>query len=508
MVGSGGCFNPDEPAAETDAATDGSSSASTTLVPSTTGSGSGSDSTSSTMPTVGGDTETGDEDSGDSSTGGEVPQWGEGEPPDFGDLGDEGEGSVLVVHALEEVGAVDVWLVGADAPVVTDLEPGRAALAQGVLRDARRVVLARAGTTEAVACSDWFPLRAGEQWATVAARAEHTCPSPVVDGGTVTFEQELALTGNTVRYVHAAAPDDLNALRSGVAEPGVLSPLQSLPGADLPDCATAGCVFDYAFDSDALSVVRDYTFITTELADVPPAGEVLFVVVGDIRQDWPNESDALEVLVVDVEGGVRPVGRDPELAVAAPQLGQDVVFSILAQPAIEPFATAAVCNLASCELSVQQFRPGPRLVFAGEAGASPAEATLELEPGRRYLLVYDGEQLLLVSDDFTREDQAIAAGRAYNTAPDLTLTIGRIFGGMGQAFDAFVDVPPGAVSDEAELPVGNWDLVTSFGGGALGTGCLSPITTEAGWRGILNPDFTIALDQWPPREARLLLLCS
>ena len=104
------CFNPDDPAADTDpGGTDGSTgsnpTASTTDAP-TSGSPSTSTDGSTTIDPTEADSSSGE---GSSSSGGsEVPDWGEGDPPDFGDLGEEGEGNVLAVHALPIMESVDV----------------------------------------------------------------------------------------------------------------------------------------------------------------------------------------------------------------------------------------------------------------------------------------------------------------------------------------------------------------------------------------------------------------
>jgi len=501
------CFNPDDPAGETDGGTtDGSSGEPTagSTTPTTTGpttSGSGSEGTT-VDPTV---AETG---SGDSSSGGpEIPQWGEGDPPDFGDLGDDGEGSVLVVHTLNTQDAVDVWLVGEAEPIATGLAPRDAIRLDDVPRQARRVVLARTGTLDAIACSDWFPLRADEQWATVATLGEHDCTA-AADGATPTFQQSQALTGNTVRFVHGAAADPLSIERNTVLEPGTLASGETLMGTDLPDCETSGCSVGFGIFSPGIGDVRRTTFATQTVADVPPAGEMMFVILGDLRQDWPREADTISMLAVNIEGDVRMLLRDPEVAFAAPEASGDVRFTVPAPPSVFEVAVAEPCPMGNgCMLGTAAFRPGPQ-AFGATGPTGGAGETYELEGGQRYVLIYaPSGGFILVQDEFSRADLDSSFGRVVNWTDDL-LTLGHTFNGMAQVFDNFVDVPAGAVSEENEVPDGGWDLLSSSGGGALQTGCFSFGNTPAPWRGLFWRRGQVNMESWPPNMTPLGLVCT
>jgi len=436
-----------------------------------------------------------------------VPDWGEGEPPDFGDLGDEGEGAVLAVNTLTLGEAVDVWLVGESEPAATDLATGEAIRIEGVARDARRVVFARAGTTEAVGCSEWFPLRADEQWAAVATRGEHDCTSD--DGGvTPTFEQTLALSGNTVRFVHGGRPDVLSIERGTVPEPGMLQPGETLDGSDLPDCETSGCTARYAVSSMGIGAPRHFTFATVEVADVPPAGEMMFVVLGDVRQDWPRELDSVAALAVTIEGGTRMLRRDPEVAFIAPEVTADVTFSVPAPPSIQPVATGAVCFPGKpCLAEALRFGAGEQEFYA-DGPEGNTNGMFQLDAGQRYVLLYTpGGALMLLEDTFSRMDAGTSVGRVVNWTTD-TLTVGRVFNGMGQAFPNFTGVPSGQVSDEDEVPDGNWDFVYAIGGNNPGAGCFSPTNTAAPWRGFFWAVGQINLDAWPPTFGPLMTLCT
>lgn len=506
------CFNPDDPAADTDpGGTSGSSgddpSASTTDAPTSGSPSTSTDGTTTVDPTVA-DASAGDT---SSSGGGEVPDWGEGEPPDFGDLGDEGEGNVLAVHALPLSEAVDVWLVGDAAPVATDLALGDAVRIEGIARDARRVVFARAGTTEAVGCSEWFPLRADEQWAAVATRGAHDCTTQD-DGDTPTFEQTLALSGNTVRFVHAGRPDPLMIERGGVSE-GMLAPGETLAGSDLPDCESSGCSIGYTVSSGGIGAPRFYTFETVEVSDVPAPGEFMMVIIGDVRQEWPAETDSISAISVTIDGDTRRLRRDPEVAFTAPLTNAPIQFSVPAPPATTPVGFAGVCFPGDgCELDVQRFRPGMQEFFAADdTGGTSSEGEYQLDAGERYVLVLNSNgNLIMLRDAFSREDETTAVGRAANWN-DQPITIGRVFAGEGQAFENFENVPPATVSEENELPVAAWDLVHATGGGNLGAGCFSPSETPASWRGFLwVQDFDpglIDLSAWPPNLVPLPTLC-
>lgn len=507
------CFNPEDPAADTDpGGTDGSTgsepTASTTDAP-TSGSPSTSTDGSTTVDPTEADTSSGE---GSSSSGGsEVPDWGEGEPPDFGDLGDEGEGNVLAVHALPIGDSVDVWLVGDAEPIATELGPGDAVRIEGVARDARRVVFARAGTLEAVGCSEWFPLRADEQWAAVATRGAHDCVTQD-DGDTPTFEQTLALSGNTVRFVHAGRPDALMIERGGVSE-GMLPPGETLAGSDLPDCESSGCSIGYTVSSGGIGAPRFYTFETVEVSDVPAPGEFMMVVIGDVRQEWPAEPDSIAAISVTIDDDTRRLRRDPEVAFAAPLANSPIVFSVPAPPSTTPVGSAALCFPGeNCGLDVQRFRPGMQEFFVrDETGGTSTDGAYQLDAGERYVLVLNSDaDLILLRDAFSRADETTAVGRAANWN-DAPITIGRVFAGEGQAFEHFEDVPAASVSEENELPTADWDLVHTTGGGALQAGCFSPAQTPASWRGFLwVQDFDpgmLDLSSWPPRIAPLPTLC-
>lgn len=502
-----GCFNPDDPAADTDGGTSDGSSGDISTTSSTA---------TTTDPTAGSSTSEGttidptvaDTGSSDTSSGGsEVPQWGEGEPPDFGDLGDEGEGAVLVVHTLDTEDAVDVWLVGDAEPVATGLDPRDAIRLEGVPREARRVVLARAGTLDAVACSEWFPLRADEQWATVATLGEHDCTS-AADGATPTFQQAQALTGNTVRYVHGAVADPLSIDLNTVLEPGPLEPGETVVGTDLPDCKSSGCSIVYRLFSQGIGGVRRVTFATETVADVPPPGEMMFVILGDVRQDWPREADSMAMLAVGFEGDARLLLRDPEVAFAAPDTTADVTFTVPAPPAVQEVGVAQPCFMEEdCSLPVVTFRPGSQSFGAG-GPAGQANETYELEAGERYVLIYTPSGgFMLVRDEFSRADQGSSVGRVVNWT-DESLTVGRIFNGMPQAFDNFADIAAGAVSDENEVPDGGWDVLFSTGGAPLQGGCFSFGNTPAPWRGLFWRRGQVNVDSWPPVIRPLGLICA
>lgn len=503
-----GCFNPSESTIDTDTETSGGTSGTASATMSSTGTGSTTDPTTGSTSTTTDPTET------SGTTGGGAPDWGEGEPPDFGDLGPEGEGAVLVVHALDTDAAVDVWVVGDTEPLATEVAQGGAVRLEGIPRDARRVVLAETGTLNAVGCSEWFPLRADEQWAVVSARESHTCPTPVTGGASITFEQELPLSGNPLRFVHAGAPDDLQVLRNDTPEAGTLSPLGELAVNDLPDCGGGGCRVSYALRNSDLAVTRDYTFQATQVADVPPAGEVLLVALGDIREDWPHEVAAQRMLRVDIDAAVRPIGRDPEVAVFNLDFSGDVNFAVPSPPSTFVFATVPECppgGGAPCPSPVQRFAPGMQDFIVTPVGDSSIQEAHTLEGGRRYVLGFttaNGGSLVFWEDEFAHADQLVATGRGLSLEDQgTTLTIGRIFGGNGVPFDNFVDLASLEISMDDDLPTDGWDLTSATDGGVLQTGCFAPVSTDPGFRGLINPGLFVDLTAWPPQQSNLAYVC-
>jgi len=498
-----GCFNPDGSEPDTDsndggtaatAADDGTDAA---TPPETMATGTGGETPEADSTTAG-------EESG-TDTGSDVPSWGEGDAPDFGDLGPDGEGNVLVVHALDLDEPVDVWLVGDADPIATGLQPNDATLVEGLPRDARRVVLSRAGTLEAVACSDWFPLRADEQWATVAARQSHTCPAPVNDGATMTFEQERTLAGNPLRFAHAGVADDLTVHSGAQTEPGTLEPLQTLGVTELPDCSQ-GCVLPYDVANADLAPPRFFTILATEVADVPPAGEVLVVVRGNVREDWPQEPDSIRLVRVDINGVARPMGRDPEVALYAIGSNGTTEFSTPAPPGSFVIGTASQCD--GCTADTPRFAPGTIDVTAtSPAGGPLANGSFDLESGHRYALLLAAGELTLIQDDFERGDDTVATGRGLHVFAGPPLTLGHTFAGRGVPFDNFTNMALLEVSDVEDLPLDNWSLLAGTGRGPLGTGCFYGAGTPAGWRGIVGEGFLMGFTAWPPNSEQLGLAC-
>jgi hypothetical protein len=261
-----------------------------------------------------------------------------------------------------------------------------------------------------------------------------------------------------------------------------------------------------------LGLSRDFTFQAVQVADVPPAGEVLMVVLGDLRAEWPNEPGALRMLRVDIDAEVRPIGRDPEVAFFNLDSNADIEFSVPAPPSIFVVATVPECAFGDCPVPVERFAPGMQQFFVGPPGGGSTSGEYPLEGGRRYVLAYtetNAGELLLWEDSFEHADDLVSTGRGFGLQdPGDTLTIGRIFGGMGQPFDAFVDMPRLVVSDEQDLPTAGWDLTSALNGGTLGTACFSIVATDAGWRGLVNNDVFVDLTAWPPQLQRFGLVCA
>lgn len=292
-------------------------------------------------------------------------QFGVGEPPDFGNLG-SGEGRILVVNTLEDASSVDVWLAGGAEPLITRLAP-RAASRELVTRGPQRVVFTRTGTHEVVGCSDWFPLRGAEQWAVVTSGGDHTCAGSG-DGGTSSFRQEQPLDENPIRYVHATTPDRFSITRDDQAEPGVLEPGATLTGTSLPSC-TSGCEVNYRIAAEGVADARYVTLEVTTVEELPPAGEVLLLVLGNLRQDWPSEPDALRLLRVDLDGATYELQRDPEIAFG--RIGEGVAtFSISTPPTtMEVASVDPYCAYDTCPLQTLRWRADTRTFFVEASGS-------------------------------------------------------------------------------------------------------------------------------------------
>lgn len=438
--------------------------------------------------------------------------FGVGQAPDYGDLG-SGDGRMLVVNTLLAAERVDVWAAGSDEPLVTALEPEAAARVT-VPSGARRVVFTRAGTHDVVGCSSWFPLRDDEQWAVVASAGEHTCFDDG-DGVTLSFRQAQALDGNPVRYVHATSQDTFSVARDEQAEPGTLEHGETLAGTALPSC-TSGCEVRYQISATGIDAMRFITWEINTLEALPVAGEVMLVVLGNIRQEWPAEPDSLRLLRVDLDGTTYVLRRDPEVAFG--RIGEGIAtFSISTPPSVSEIATAnSDCGEDTCPLETLTWRAGRRN-FLVDAPEGSSEIEVEFEAGRRYVLLSTNDPthpLYWLDADFDRSQTTEAYARAINldTASE-SLTLGYVFGDSAVAIDGMTEIPWGGISPEngGLVPAEEgWDLVTALGTSGLGIGCFYSMDTLPGFRGyfvaaeLMQP---LDISSWPPTLSAVFMVC-
>jgi hypothetical protein len=446
----------------------------------------------------------------DETTGG--IDFGVGEPPDYGNLG-SGDGHILVVNTLEEGAPVDVWLAGAARPVIEDLSTETASRF-GVTRGAQRVVFTRPGTQDVVGCSEWFPLRAEEQWAVVPSGSDHTC-SGSGDGSTSSFRQEQPLDENPIRYVHATAPDRFSFIRDEQAEAGTLDAGGTLTGTSMPNC-TSGCEVNYGVSASGVATERPFTLRVSTAGELPVAGEVMLIVLGNIRQDWPAEPDALRLLRVDLDGATYLIRRDPEIAFG--RLGDTpVTFTISTPPSSTEVATVdPYCGEDQCPLEVRPWRAGTRTFFAeGQEGG--AELTVELETGHRYVLLSTPDRsypLYWLDADFDRSQTTEAYVRGVNLDTyGNPIAIGYVFGGSAVAIDTLTSLPWGSYSDGngGQVPAeDNVKIVTGDNPESLGTDCYYSVDFRSGYRGYLvasEPFQPLDVTAWPPTMGYSFKIC-
>lgn len=471
-----------------------------------------SDGTRSETKDPSGDGDTSDTTSEATSTSGSSTgdDFGVGEPPDYGDLG-SGEGRILVVNALDAV-SVDVWLAGSEDPIAQRL-PTETATRVDVSGGARRVVLTRQGTRDVVGCSEWFPLRSSEQWAVVPRGGEHTCAGSG-DGSTLSFRQGQSLDTNPIRYVHATTPDTFSFTRNQQSEAGSLEVGETLSGTSLPSCSS-GCTVDYELAAGGVAA-RHFSLTVRTVEELPPAGEVMLLVLGNVRQDWPAEPDALRLLRVDLDGTTYVLRRDPELAFG--RIGDGVAtFSTSTPPSFTEVALVdPYCNDARCPLEGRRWRTGTR-TFLVEAPEGNAEITVELEAGHRYVLLSTPDSsnpLYWLDADFDRSQADESYVRAINLDEDgEPLSFGYVFGDSAVAIDTLASVPWGEVSagNGGWVPAEeSWRLVTARDVDALGIGCFYSMDTAPGYRGyFVAAEMMQPLDitHWPPSLGVDFMVC-
>lgn len=438
--------------------------------------------------------------------------FGVGAPPNFGNLG-SGEGRILVVNTFDQT-SVDVWLAGNDQPSAEDIATETATLV-AVTRGAQRVVLTRHGTRDVVGCSDWFPLRGSEQWAVVARGGEHTCVGSG-DGSTLSFRQTQSLDDNPVRYVHATTPDSFSFIRNQQTEPGALNNGETLTGTSLLGCRSA-CMVRYELAATGIDASRHFSLTVNTVEEVPPLGEVMLLVLGNIRQEWPSEPDALRLLRVDLDGSTYPIRRDPELAFA--RIGDGIVtFSRRTPPTVSEIATVDPdCNGGACVLDAHQWWAGST-EFLVDAPEVSTEITVELEAGHRYVLLSTPDPLrplYWLDADFDRSESNRAYIRGINLdSSGGPLSFGYVFGNAAVAIDTLSSIPWGEVStgNGGSVPTegGGWDLVTAETADGLRRDCFYSMETPRGFRGyLIAAELMQPLDitQWPPSLSATHMMC-
>lgn len=438
--------------------------------------------------------------------------FGVGEAPDYGNLG-SGNGQLLVVNTLKSGEPVDVWLAGGERPILEHLSTETASRFT-VTRGAQRVVFTRSGTHDVIGCSDWFPLSASEQWAVVPNGGDHTC-SGSGDGSTSSFRQEQPLNENPIRFVHATRADRFSFVRNEQAEPGTLDAGGTLVGTSLPNC-TSGCEVNYGVSASGVDSERPFTLQVSTAGDLPVAGEVMLIVLGDIREDWPAEADALRLLRVDLDGTTYVLQRDPEVAFG--RLGDTpVTFSISTPPSSAEVAMVdPYCGEDYCPLEVRPWRTGRRTFFA-EATEGAYDITVELEAGHRYVLLSTANStypLLWLEADFDRSQTTEAYVRGLNLqTSEQNLTFGAVFGDSASPIESLESVPWGEVSggNGGQVPAAeNTKIVTSDNPETLGTSCFYSVDFRAGYRGyLIESEAFQPLDvtAWPPTMGYAFMIC-
>lgn len=438
--------------------------------------------------------------------------FGVGQPPDYGNLG-SGDGRLLVVNTLEGGASLDVWLADGTEPVVERLAP-EAASRVTVARGAHRVVFTRHGTRDVVGCSTWFPLRGAEQWAVIPTGGEHTC-SGSGDGSTLSFRQEQALDANPVRYVHATSPDSFSFTRNEQLEPGTLEGGETLSGTNLPNC-TSGCEVNYQVFATGVADHRHFTLAVSTVEELPTAGEVMLLVLGNVRQDWPSEPDALHLLRVDLDGTTYVLRRDPEIAFG--RVGYGIAtFSISTPPSTsEVTSVDPYCGDDVCPLEVHTWRVGTRTFFV-ETPEGNADIEVEFEAGHRYVLLSTPNRsypLYWLDADFDRSQTEAAYARAVNLDDSGgSLSFGYVFGSSAVAIDTLESVPWGEVSADygGWVPAEEgWRLVTAADPDSLGTSCFYSVDTVPGFRGYFVAAETMQpldITEWPPSLGSSFLIC-
>jgi hypothetical protein len=278
---------------------------------------------------------------------------------------------------------------------------------------------------------------------------------------------------------------------------------------DLPNCESSGCSVPYLVRNTDIPANRFFTFQAEQVADVPPDGEVMMVVLGDLREDWPTESGSMSLLRVDIDGAFRSILRDPEVALLNLDSPDDVDVLIPSPPSQTLITSLPQCDF-ECTAAARRFAPGDQGLTFTTVGGNSSD-TYALEGGRRYVAAFtlaEGGSVVFFEDDFDHADDSVSTGRAFSLEPaGTTITIVRIFNMAVEPLASFTNIASLTITDVQDLPTTNWQFNWALDGGTPSTACFSGIDTPAGWRGLISNRTVIELTSWPPTGDGVFLAC-
>lgn len=383
------------------------------------------------------DTSGGADDAGPTSAGSDTNDDGSDDTDTGVDMPDPGNAMIRVIHGSPDAPAVDIYVAGTDAPVISALEYGEA--------------------------SDWLEVPAGTY--SFEVRAADTAPSdaPVYSTGNLELTDGAMIDALAAGRLDAQGGDafrviplveDFDEVGAGQTRVRIVHAGSDAPAVDLDvgndgtneilalqrftETGAEGVALP-AGESLQLAVnVEGTTFTSFTLPELPE-GEGLIVIATGLVQQLPRETNGFALLAVSSSGSLGFIKQNP--TVYALHAGPDA-------PEVDLCAgdTTLVSHISFGDLAAFQVPPGSYDIdaYVAPSGCKGTPALTDdsgpLQAGERYLVVATGElgasmgepplQLQAYIDrfDVTQPDQG--ALRLVHDASAPEVDVGIVTGGV------------------------------------------------------------------------------
>lgn len=389
--------------------------------------------------TSGADDTSGGDDAGPTSASGDPTNddAGDAESTTGVDMPDPGNAMIRVIHGSPDAPAVDIYVAGTDAPVISALEYGEA--------------------------SDWLEVPAGTY--SFEVRAADTAPSdaPVYSTGNLELTDGAMIDALAAGRLDAQGGDafrviplveDFDEAGAGQTRVRIVHAGSDAPAVDLDvgndgtseilalqrftETGAEGVALP-AGESLQLAVNVEGTTFTSFTVPALPEGEDIIVIATGLVQKLPRETDGFALLAVSASGSLGFIKQNP--TVYALHAGPDA-------PEVDLCAgdTTLVSHISFGDLQAFQVPPGSYDIdaYVAPSGCKGTPALTDdsgpLQAGERYLVVATGElgaavgepplQLQAYVDRFDVTQPEQGALRLVHAASAPEVDVGIVTGGV------------------------------------------------------------------------------